>query len=403
MKLTPDILAAATGCTPELAARYGQHLAEACAHYGIDTPGRLAAFLGPAVGHESGSLRHVRELADGSDYEGRVDLGNSEPGDGRRYRGRGLIQITGRANYRAAAASLRAVGAPDFEQNPEAVEAPRWACWTAADWWHRHGCNALADAGEIVKLGRLINRGNANSVRPANGEADRLQRFERAKSALASYAPPRPMLPPAPPPPAAADYMPPGEAPDWTPPQPKESSMDPFTGAALGAVLKVVPDLIDMFKGDSKAATRNSEAAKVVVGVAREALQAKNEQEVVQRLESDPAAADAVREAVRRNWFEVHQAAEKSISDAREFVTRYSATGDVRTVFFRFTFVEFLALVFIGTAWGAIGLLAAFDKVSKETLDNIIMLAAVASIVGVREFWYGSSFGSRQKDDARAN
>ena len=189
--------------------------------------------------------------------------------------------------------------------------------------------------------------------------------------------------------------IPPGEAPDWPP---KEKPMDPFIGAALGAVIKAAPDLIDMFKGESKSAQRNSEAAKVVVGVAKEALQAKNEQEVVQKLEADPAAAEAVREAIRKNWFEIHKANEQSIAEARKFAVEWSSRKNVRTVVGRFTFIEFLALVFLLTAWAAIGLLAAFNKISENTLDNIIMIAAVASIAGVREFWYGSSLGSREKD-----
>lgn len=182
-------------------------------------------------------------------------------------------------------------------------------------------------------------------------------------------------------------------------PQPKEKSVTPFVAAALQAVLGAAPDLIDMFKGDSKSATRNSEAAKVVVGVAKTALGVANEQELIERLDNDPSAATTVREAVKQNWFEIHKAAEQSVADAREFAKGNGENKDVRTVIGRFTFIEFLTLVFLGACWGAIGLLAAFNKVSADTLDNIIMIAAVASIVGVREFWYGSSIGSRQKDE----
>ena len=103
--MTPDLLRAATGCTAALADRYAVPLADACQRYSINTPARLAAFLAQ-IGHESGGLHYTREVAEGLAYEGRADLGNVEPGDGPRFRGRGLLQVTGRANYAAASAAL---------------------------------------------------------------------------------------------------------------------------------------------------------------------------------------------------------------------------------------------------------------------------------------------------------
>src|SRR6478736_7421705 len=66
--------------------------------YLINTPTRIAAFLAQ-IAHESGQFRYVKELASGEAYEGRKDLGNTQPGDGKKFKGRGLIQITGRNNY----------------------------------------------------------------------------------------------------------------------------------------------------------------------------------------------------------------------------------------------------------------------------------------------------------------
>lgn len=181
--LTPALLQAATGCPAEAAETFAPHLAAACAHYQIDTPERLTEFLAQ-LGHESGGLRYVREVADGSAYEGRVDLGNTEPGDGRRFRGRGLIQVTGRSNYGRMSVLLVGRGAPDFTAEPEAMERPEWAAWSAAAYWADAELNDLADAGMTVKIGRRINRGNANSQREANGEADRLRRREIAARAI---------------------------------------------------------------------------------------------------------------------------------------------------------------------------------------------------------------------------
>lgn len=145
----------------------------AMAEFGINTPARQASFLSQ-IGHESGQLQYVRELASGDAYEGRRDLGNTMAGDGRRYRGRGLIQITGRANYAACGAALGL----DLLATPELLEQPVSACRSAAWFWKRNGLNELADAGDQVRVTRRINGGT-------NGLAERLALFEVAKKVLA--------------------------------------------------------------------------------------------------------------------------------------------------------------------------------------------------------------------------
>ena len=141
--------------------------------FNISTKARQASFLAQ-VGHESGQLRYVRELASGAAYEGRTDLGNTQPGDGVRYRGRGLIQITGRANYQACGVALGV----DLIANPELLESPAPACRSAAWFWRSHGLNELADAGDQTKVTRRINGGT-------NGLADRLALFAVADRVLA--------------------------------------------------------------------------------------------------------------------------------------------------------------------------------------------------------------------------
>jgi putative chitinase len=197
VKLTPALLRAATGCQQAYADLYAQPLSEACEWHGINTPARMAAFLAQ-VGHESGSLRFTREIWGPTPaqqrYEGRADLGNTEPGDGLRYCGRGLIQLTGRANYIRIRDRMRGVfpDVPDFEDEPEQLERPRWACLSAAEYWAGAGLNALADKGDFEAITKRINGG-------LNGQADRLQRWERAKQALAVAAdqPAAPELEPA--------------------------------------------------------------------------------------------------------------------------------------------------------------------------------------------------------------
>jgi putative chitinase len=147
-------------------------LVAAMAEFGITTLARQASFIAQ-IGHESGQLQYVRELASGDAYEGRKDLGNTSPGDGRRYQGRGLIQITGRANYAACGAALSL----DLLAQPELLEQPVNACRSAAWFWRTHGLNELADAGDQVKVTRRINGGT-------NGLAERTALFAVAQRVL---------------------------------------------------------------------------------------------------------------------------------------------------------------------------------------------------------------------------
>src|SRR5207342_2210749 len=104
----------------EKARHYLPYLNAAMAEAKINTPARKAAFLAQ-LAHESGELRYMEEIADGSAYEGRRDLGNTHPGDGRRFKGRGPIQLTGRANYERFGELLGVdlVNDPDQAAKPE--------------------------------------------------------------------------------------------------------------------------------------------------------------------------------------------------------------------------------------------------------------------------------------------
>ena len=158
------------------AATFLAPLNAAMAEFGINTTARQTAFLAQ-IAHESGSLRYVREIASGVAYEGREDLGNTEPGDGERFRGRGLIQITGRANM--AECSVALYGDPmTLIDHPEFLELPVQACRSAAWFWESRGLNDLADKGAFERITRRING-------RLKGLADRLEFYERAKKVLA--------------------------------------------------------------------------------------------------------------------------------------------------------------------------------------------------------------------------
>lgn len=109
---------------------------------GITTPFRISAFIAQ-VAHESGGFHYLEELASGQVYEGRADLGNTQPGDGVRFKGRGYIQLTGRVNYAAASQDLGLdlVAQPTLASEPDV--AARLATW----FWTKKGLNQLADQG----------------------------------------------------------------------------------------------------------------------------------------------------------------------------------------------------------------------------------------------------------------
>jgi predicted chitinase len=154
---------------------FSPRLKKIMANRHIDTPLRQAHFLAQ-VGHESGEFRFRAEIANGEAYQGRVDLGNLQPGDGRKFKGRGLIQLTGRANYGDYG---RAIGREaELLETPELVETDPELCVDVAGWfWAKRNLNALADADDLTTLTRRVNGG-------LNGIDDRRRLLLRAKALL---------------------------------------------------------------------------------------------------------------------------------------------------------------------------------------------------------------------------
>lgn len=172
----------AVGVSSARAHEAAPHLSAAAARYGIDTPVRLAHWLAQLL-HESEALHYTRELASGSAYEGRADLGNTRPGDGPLYKGRGFIQITGRANYTRYRDALRRRDpvAPDVVAAPHVVEAVPYAS-DSAGWFWREGngdLNALADAGDMLAISKRINGVGPGGL--PNGWSDRNARLKLAR------------------------------------------------------------------------------------------------------------------------------------------------------------------------------------------------------------------------------
>ena len=141
--------------------------------YGIlDNSLRLIHFLAQ-VAHDSGNFRYMEEIASGAAYEGRKDLGNTQAGDGKRFKGRGPIQLTGRANYRKYGQQLGI----DFENNPAIVAIPSVGLLVACKFWSDNGLNELADKDNVMAIARRINGGT-------NGLADRKAKLEIIKGMM---------------------------------------------------------------------------------------------------------------------------------------------------------------------------------------------------------------------------
>jgi putative chitinase len=136
--------------------------------YEINTVQRLRMFLAQ-VGHESAQLRYTEEIASGVAYEGRLNLGNTQPGDGVRYKGRGLIQLTGRSNYSQCGLAL---DLPLLEQ-PELLAQYSPATESAGWFWQNRNLNALCDMGKFEELTKRINGG-------MNGYPNRYRLYQRA-------------------------------------------------------------------------------------------------------------------------------------------------------------------------------------------------------------------------------
>jgi putative chitinase len=374
--VTPSTLAAAVGCTPARAELYAPFIDEACQVFQITTPARLAAWLAQ-IGHESGSFQYTEELASGEAYEGRANLGNTEPGDGPRYRGHGLIQTTGRFNHRATTNGLRAYGCPDFEAEPDKLSEPRWAALSAGWYWQSHGCNALADEGDFERITRVINGG-------MNGYEDRKRRWEKAKAALGA---------------APATQVPTTSenAPTAQPTQPKGGLM-PFLIPALTAIMQAIPTLAAKWGGDASAvATRNIALATTVVDTVKTAIGAVNEQQLVEKLATEPQAVQQAADAVQEIWWQIDGS---GIPAAREADTKFAASGAQvwRSPSFLFTVMMMPLIYFIvGGVLGMWGKLA----LSEAVVGNILTGLITAIAFGGSGYYYGAMTSSNKTGATR--
>ncbi len=354
--------------------RFEPYLEAACTRFRITSDLALAMFLAQ-IAHESAELRYVRELASGAAYEGRKDLGNTEPGDGPRFRGRGLIQITGRDNYRRCGVALGL----DLLARPELLEEPRWAALSAGWFWAANGLTALAEGPDALeRCTRRINGG-------LNGLADRRRYYNRALVAIAQTAQTEPATePPTPQQIADSPQSIPVEA----------EPMTPFIAAALPALVQQIPELIRSF-GTGAVTERNAKAAEAVLQIAQQATNTPNAQAAIEAIQSDPAALQATRTALEREmWFEATEAGGGGIDGARRADAKFVAEGrdvsDSPAFIISCLLLIFPAMLLVDAFFVHAD---AYDgNLRTQIVTGVLM---VISMVGA--FYLGSSFARRER------
>ncbi|KAA5532752.1 glycoside hydrolase family 19 protein [Taibaiella lutea] len=175
MQITLDQLKKICPFAPRGFDAYVPYLNKFMPMYGIDTIDKVRAFIAQ-VAHESGSFRYTSELASGKDYEGRKDLGNIHPGDGVKFKGHGLIQITGRSNHLECGKALGI----DLINTPLLLTTPKYAVQSACWFWQKRKLNEIAERnkdGWFIDITKKINGG-------LNGLRDRQEFWERAMKAI---------------------------------------------------------------------------------------------------------------------------------------------------------------------------------------------------------------------------
>ena len=165
----------APGIAESTLAEYLPHLNASMLKANITTDTRKAVYIAQ-LGHESDGFNTLEEYASGQQYEGREDLGNIHPGDGRRFKGRGPIQITGRDNYESYGAAIGV----DIAANPDIAATPEVGFQLAAEYWNRNDLNRFSDRGQFNTVTQRINGGQ-------NGKADRRNRWSRAQRVLRKW------------------------------------------------------------------------------------------------------------------------------------------------------------------------------------------------------------------------
>lgn len=392
--ITADLLRSAMPSAGARADEYAPHLEAARRRFVGDNWHHVAMWLAQ-ISHESGSLRYVLELASGDAYEGRQSLGNTQPGDGRKFRGRGLLQVTGRDNYTRCGYELNL----PLVERPELLEQPEHAAMSAGWVWQSHGLGALCEAPDpVLAVTRRLNGG-------INGLDDRRERYQVAMTAMKLHHS-APTLtqgstatqPAAPPPPAAPSPAP-DNAPEISMPLPSAAAVS--LAAELWRILRPTDKVAAVSGAIEKAAPALLEAAKTAVP------SAVNEQQAVEQIKANPQLQAQFRQQAMVRWDDLAPILEfeaKERREAREFTERMTGDGP----FWRQIGYGILIAGLSITIIGGIGyifhqvLFGPADAFSQSTRDGIIQVLINVGVLVVG-FYFGSSASNRQKDTTIAD
>lgn len=349
-RITSELIRAVTPLckNPEVVA---QSLQAAVEELGV----RDVAMFVAQCAHESDHFKTTTEYASGAAYEGRKDLGNTEPGDGRKFKGRGYIQLTGRSNY----AKAEAYFGVDFLEHPERVAEPEWAAKVSA-WFFT--VFAKVDGLDITRATKRINGG-------LNGIKQRTEFYSLAKKFLEQT-------------PTASEVI-----------QAKDESMDPFTITAVTSLIKEVPDLIRIFGKDGENTERNAQVAEKVVDIAKAITGEPTAQGAVQAVQADPEVRQAVQKSIRESWMELTEVG-GGVNEARKFAVSIQNSPYAHVV----AVVSYAGLGLIGFAnlvvFLALGIAIVTDHKSIDQMFQMastLVQADIGASLIVFGFWLGSS------------
>lgn len=200
--------------------------------------------------------------------------------------------------------------------------------------------------------------------------------------------------------PTLADYInPEAIAADTITPQPKEQPMAPFVAAVLPSLIDLVPKLGKLFSSGSETAERNVKAAEIVVAAAKEAIGARNEQELLETIKADPAAAAAVRSAIESQWFKLEEVG-GGIQAARDANAVYMQPGAAG---FWLNPAFWVSLVFLAMpVLILVDMLFVHADKYDDTLRTQVITAVLALLGIVGAYWLGTSFSSQRKTELSA-
>lgn len=333
--------------------------------FNISTKKRIAAFLAQ-LAHESGEFRYREEITDGSAYEGRQDLGNTQPGDGKRFKGRGDIQLTGRANYRSAG---RYFG-ESFEKNPEIAATDKYRTRVAGWFWATHNLNRLADEDDFRGITKKINGGY-------NGYSERLTYYNRALKVLGIPAPVEERT-------VEIKEMP--------------ALTSILAQAAIPELIKLVPKLGEIFNDkDKPVPERNVEATTRVLEMVQEVTGGVNTQDSMEKLRADPELQMAFQTKVKQDWHDLSE-----MKPDQESVT--AAHKRNMEVASRKGYIKYNPAFWFTIAILPLVYMVVYQALFSEALSEELRSAVVGAIMtlgfaGMMTYWLGTSHSGDKKDD----